>query len=172
MALGPAAIYGYMSLPERPDSLAGGAFLIGIDVVVTCAHVVRDHLGLGKVTPEQAPTQRVKIRFPALDSERDGEVIPGGWFTDPEQGGARPLRDVAVIRLTTPIEDSDLIFPPIAATSPPPEGKGYIIGAGPGWQEHEQEIEVKLSRTINARGRWQVTDLRGYGAAVVPGFSG
>ena len=70
MALGPAAIYGYMLQSGLPNQLAGGAFLLEPDLAVTCAHVVRDHLGLGKVTPKQAPKGKIKLRFPALGSER------------------------------------------------------------------------------------------------------
>ena len=100
MALGPAAVYGYMLMPGFPDQLAGGAWLLAPDLAVTCAHVVRNHLGLGKVTPKRAPKEKIKLRFPAVDLERDGKVLPGGWHADPEQGGGRVLRDVALIRLS------------------------------------------------------------------------
>ena len=172
MALGPAAIYGYMSLSTSQSELAGGAFLLAPDLVVTCAHVVRDHLGLGRVTPDEAPQGVIKLRFPAIDCERDGNVIPGGWHGDPKEGGARLLRDVALIHLTEPVNDPEVLIVPLAVTSPPPGGGAWIVGAGPGWQEHQQEIKVELGHAANARGRWQVTDLRGHGATVVPGFSG
>jgi subtilisin family serine protease len=172
MALGPTAIYGYMSLPTSRSELAGGAFLLAPDLAVTCAHVVRDHLGLGSVTPDEAPHGVIKLRFPAIDCERDGNVIPGGWHADPQEGGARPLRDVALIHLAKPVNDPEVLVIPLAVTSPPPGGRGWIVGAGPGWQEHQQEIKVELGYAANARGRWQVTDQRGHGATVAPGFSG
>jgi subtilisin family serine protease len=172
MALGPASIYGYMLQSGLPNQLAGGAFLLAPDLAVTCAHVVRDHLGLGKVTPKKAPKEIIKLHFPALDAKRDGNVISGGWYADPEDGGARLLRDVALIRLTKPLEDPELLFIPMAVTSPPAEGKGWIVGAGPGWQDYGEEIPVALGRAPNARGAWSVTDLKAHGATAVPGFSG
>jgi hypothetical protein len=172
MALGPAAIYGYMLLPGVPNQLAGGAFLLEPDLVVTCAHVVRDHLGLGKTTPKRPPKQIIKLHFPALGTERNGNVLPGGWYADPEDGGGRLLRDVALIRLTKPLDDPELLIIPMAVTSPPAEGKGWIVGAGPGWQEYGQEIAVELGRAPNARGSWSATDLRGHGPTTVQGFSG
>lgn len=172
VALGPGAIYGYMSLPTSPSDLAGGAFLLSPDLVVTCAHVVRDHLGLGHVTPDKAPKGVIRLRFPAIDCERDGHVIPAGWHADLKEGGARRLRDVALIHLTEPVNDPEVLMVPLAVMSPPPGGRAWIIGAGPGWQDDHQEVGVELGRTFNARGRWPVTDLRAHGATTAPGFSG
>jgi hypothetical protein len=80
MSLGPAAIYAWLAKPGDPKALAGGAFLLAPDLAATCAHVVRDHLGLGATTPEQPPQGTVRLRFPTLDLEREATVLPGGWY--------------------------------------------------------------------------------------------
>ena len=79
--LGPAAIYGWLALPSRGSDtqkeLAGAAFLLDADLAVTCAHVVRDHLGLA-AAPAAAPASPVALRFEALDIEVQAMVVPEG----------------------------------------------------------------------------------------------
>ena len=75
----------------------------------------------------------------------------GGWHPDPKEGGARPLRDVALIKLTEPVPILMCSFSPLAVTSPPPGGHGWIVGAGPGWQEDQQEIRVELGQAVGMR---------------------
>ena len=70
--LGPAASYCWLSLPRsKPNAvveLAGAAYLLSAELVVTCAHVVRDHLGF-EATPVKPPQIPVTLRFPGLDIE-------------------------------------------------------------------------------------------------------
>jgi hypothetical protein len=170
--VGPAGIYAWMTKADAPGKLAGSAFLLAPDIAVTCAHVVRDHLGLGKVTPDNPPSGELLLRFPALDCERKATVIPRGWYASRPEGGARKIRDLALLQLTSPIEDPELSCIALASTTPPGGRKGRILGAGPGWQEHEQDIPVELAGATNAQGRWQLTDLRNHGFSAVPGYSG
>jgi tetratricopeptide (TPR) repeat protein len=171
MSLGPAAIYAWLAKKADATKLAGGAFLIAPDLAVTCAHVVREHLGCD-VTPEEAPRQPVKLRFPALDLERDADVVAGGWFHSPTEGGAEVLRDVAILRLTTPINDARLTCYPLATTKPRGGAHARICGAGPGWQRHGQQVPAELSMDPNFRGLWELTDRKGHGFQTEQGFSG
>ena len=170
--IGPAAIYAWMAEAGTPGKLAGGGLLLAPDLAVTCAHVVRDHLGLGSATPDDPPCGKLLLRFPALDCEREAIVISRGWYAGGTDGGARRLRDLAILQLTSPIEDPGLSCIALASTAPPSGGRGRILGAGPGWQEHEQDIPVELAGATNAQGRWQLTDVRGHGFSTVAGFSG
>ena len=67
--LSPAAVLGWPRKHGSADDLAGAAFLIGPDIVLTCAHVVRDHLGLPNPAPAEAPAQPVTIRSEAIQGE-------------------------------------------------------------------------------------------------------
>ena len=100
--LGFGAIVGWLRAHATADGLAGCAFLIGRDIVLTCAHVIGAHLGLPKPVPEEPPTDLITIRFEALQDEVTGRVHPRGWF-----GSARPapgeLSDIAVVCLDNPV---------------------------------------------------------------------
>lgn len=105
--LGPAAGYCWLGLPRsKPNSaveLAGAAFLLSSELAVTCAHVVRDHLGLN-ASPAAAPDLPITLRFEALDIEVKALVAQEGWHPDGAGGPAVRLRDVAFLRLRTPVE--------------------------------------------------------------------
>src|SRR5229473_8392489 len=95
--VGPAACVGWLSLPGATGKLAGHAFLIGPSVAVTCAHVVREHLGLGKETPSARPDGRITIRFEMIGRDLSGTVCANGWF--PPTSSVGHLSDIAVIEL-------------------------------------------------------------------------
>jgi hypothetical protein len=52
---GPWGAVAWLSGYNAEKTLAGAAFLIGSDIVLTCAHVIRDHLGLPTPTPPEPP---------------------------------------------------------------------------------------------------------------------
>jgi hypothetical protein len=99
--LNPGDVVGWLRAHATAEGLAGCAFLIGPDIVLTCAYVVGAHLGLPKPVPKEPPADPIKIRFEALRDELIGHVLPGGWFSN-----ARPapgeLSDIAVLRLDRP----------------------------------------------------------------------
>jgi hypothetical protein len=101
--LGAGAVVGWLRAHATADGLAGCAFLLGPDIVLTCAHVIGAHLGLSKPVPKEQPTDPITIRFEALQDEVTGHVLPGGWF-----GNARPvpgeLSDIAVVGLDKPVQ--------------------------------------------------------------------
>ena len=171
--MGPAAIYGWLSLPnakrESEKELAGAAFLLSNDLAVTCAHVVRDHLGLKK-TPPAAPQSLILLRFEALNSDVEATVVPEGWY--PDELGAPPGRmcDVAFLRLRTPIEG--LRYPALAPWVPRGGRLALVIGAEPGYQRLTQNVPVKLPEHTNIRGLWQLDASSNFGFVVVRGFSG
>jgi len=172
--LGPAAGYCWLSLPRlKPNSaeLAGAAFLLSSELAVTCAHVVRDHLGLG-ATPATAPNLPVTLRFEALDTEAKAVVVPEGWHPDGAGGPAGRLRDVAFLRLATPVEAAGLRYHPLAPWVPRGGRSALVIGAEPGYQGMSQNVPVKLAEHPNNRGLWQLDATSGIGFTVVRGFSG
>lgn len=173
--LGPAAVYGWLSLPgplaDSDKELAGAAFLLSAEVAVTCAHVVRDHLGL-KATPKDPPSSRIALRFEAVDAEVEAVVIPAGWYPDNQSGPAGGLRDVAFLGLTTPIRADGLRHPALAPWVPRGGRPALVIGAEPGYQAMSQNISVKLAEHTNNRGLWQLDAAAGISFSVVRGFSG
>jgi hypothetical protein len=173
--LGPAAVYGWLSLP-RPNpnlqkELAGAAFLLSSDLAVTCAHVVRDHLGLEK-TPADAPESLVALRFEALDAEISATVLPEGWYPDVPGGPAGQLRDIAFLYLSAPVDVDGLRYPALAPWVPRGGRSALVIGAEPGYQNMSQNVPVKLAEHTNIRGLWQLDATSSIGFAVVRGFSG
>ncbi len=102
--LGPGAAVGWFAVSGKPEELAGAGFLIGRRLVLTCAHVVRDHLRLPEPLAAAAPTAPVRICFAASGTTIEGHVLAGGWF--PNTGNpADGLCDIALIRLADPVED-------------------------------------------------------------------
>ena len=173
--LGPSAVYGWLSLPgPNPclqKELAGAAFLLSSDLAVTCAHVIRDHLGLQK-TPAVAPDSLVALRFEALDTEIAATVLPEGWYPDIPGGSAGQLRDVAFLRLNAPLDIAGLRYLALAPWVPRGGRPARVIGAEPGYQNMSQNVPVRLAENTNTRGLWQLDAISSAGFAVVRGFSG
>ena len=173
--LGPSAVYGWLSLPgPNPclqKELAGAAFLLSSDLAVTCAHAIRDHLGLQK-TPAVAPNSLVALRFEALDTEIAATVLPEGWYPDIPGGSAGQLRDVAFLRLNAPLDIAGLRYLALAPWVPRGGRPARVIGAEPGYQNISQNVPVRLAENTNTRGLWQLDAIFSAGFAVVRGFSG
>lgn len=173
-SLGAAAVYGWLSLPGlEPNSakeLAGAAFLLSSKLAVTCAHVVRDHLGL-EATPAAPPETPVTLRFEALDLTVEAVVVPEGWYPDNRGGPAGDLRDVAFLRLSESVEAEGLghlAFAPWFPGGRP----ALVIGAEPGYQGACQFVQVKIAQDKNNRGLWQLDATSSTHFTVVRGFSG
>jgi hypothetical protein len=113
-AASPWGIIGWLRAHRTKSDLAGAAFLIRSDIVLTCAHV-RDHLGLATPTPLARPTGKICVRFEAVRREIFGRVMPKGWFPDSAEG-ADGVSDIAVIRLEDKLHD--VTIPAIARTIP------------------------------------------------------
>ncbi|MEW2512827.1 trypsin-like peptidase domain-containing protein [Streptomyces sp. NPDC046870] len=75
----------------------GAGFLVGADVVCTCAHVVTRALGVPDDT-EQAPGEPVLLDFPLLDGRPRARARVVSW----RRGGA----DVALLRLDATVEEA------------------------------------------------------------------
>ena len=76
------------------DAVVGVGFLVGPDLVCTCAHVVCQALGVPEDTPEK-PTMPVRLDFPFLGNP-PVEATVETWLP----AGATPVADVAVLRLS------------------------------------------------------------------------
>jgi Trypsin-like peptidase domain len=169
--LGPGAVVGWLRAHEIADDLAGCAFLIGPDIVLTCAHVIGAHLGLPKPVPRELPTDPITIRFEALQDEVTGHVRPGGWFSN-----ARPapgeLSDIAVVRLDKPV---GVISPlPAIAQRLPTQSRPVLIhGAEADYKSYGQQMPGEMGGGPIPRGWWQINpkdSARGF--TVEAGFSG
>ncbi|KMS74117.1 hypothetical protein ACM01_16020 [Streptomyces viridochromogenes] len=75
--------------------VVGAGFLIGADVVCTCAHVVARALDLSDAT-EEAPSQPVDLDFPLVDGSPHAQATVVSW----RRGGA----DVALLKLDAGVE--------------------------------------------------------------------
>ncbi|MET4926920.1 trypsin-like peptidase domain-containing protein [Streptomyces sp. PSRA5] len=75
--------------------VVGAGFLVGADVVCTCAHVVARALGVPEST-EEAPSGAVDLDFPLLEGRPRVRAVVVSW----RRGG----QDVALLRLETAIE--------------------------------------------------------------------
>lgn len=148
--LGPGAGVGWLRAHGTEDGLAGCAFLIGPDIVLTCAHVVGAHLGLPKPVPAEPPEGAVTIRLEALQDEVTGRVLPGGWFSNarPPPGG---LSDIAVIRL----EEAVPAISPLPATAQrlPTQSRPVLVhGAEAGYQSFGQQVQGEMGGAAISRG--------------------
>ena len=99
--LGPNHAVAWLGPPAGAQGVAGQAFLVGEQVALTCAHVVRDHLGLGPTTPADRPTAEVKLNFGRLRRSVGARVAECGWFPD---GTGTDLEDIAVLILDEPLD--------------------------------------------------------------------
>src|SRR3954465_15553978 len=96
--LGPNAAVAWLRPPPGKQGIAGQAFLVSEQVALTCAHVVRDHLGL-TATPTERPTATVTLTFGPLRRDVPACVTECGWF--PDRSG-QDLEDIAVLLLDEP----------------------------------------------------------------------
>ncbi|WP_425570616.1 trypsin-like peptidase domain-containing protein [Pseudonocardia adelaidensis] len=86
---------------RNEDGIVGGGFLVGPDLVATCAHVVADALGANPYSPS-APDAPVQLDFPlpehATHPTRPGDAVVERWVPIAEDGGG----DLALLRLDAP----------------------------------------------------------------------
>jgi tetratricopeptide (TPR) repeat protein len=169
--LGPGAVVGWLRAHATADDLAGCAFLIGPDIVLTCAHVVGAHLGLPKPVPKDPPADPITIRFEALQDELTGHVLPGGWFSN-ERPAPGDLSDIAVVYLDKPVEAISPL-PAIAQRLPTQSRPVLIHGAEADYKSYGQQVPGEMSGSNIPRG-WRQIDptnsVRGF--TVKNGFSG
>src|SRR5882724_3051236 len=92
----------------RDDQVVGGGFLVGPDLVATCAHVVADAVGVDPYAAD-VPTASVRLDFPLAraDSARIVATVER-WSPIRDDGGG----DVALLRLTSPAP-LDARMPPV-----------------------------------------------------------
>ena len=153
------------------SELAGHAFLVSPKLALTCAHVVREHLGLGKVTPLQMPGADVTIRFEMMGKNITGKVQTNGWFPTVDQVGQ--ISDVAVLQLDEPLVGVPI--PALAHVMPSQVTEAFVYGAEPDFQTIGQPVQVIMSQVDNGRGWRSLTSkfrqrIRGVGR--VFGFPG
>ena len=165
---GPNATVAWLRAKEDPTQVAGAAFLVGPDLALTCAHVVRDHLGLGE-QPDDAPSAPTTLRFEALEREVTAYVLEAGWWP---KGGSAPLKDLALLRLNETLHDLDCAG--LALSQPRPRENCYIYGAIAGYQSTGQTVYAQLASQPGVDGRRQLNAPPGgeHGYKIRRGFSG
>ena len=168
---GPGGVVGWLRASASKDDLAGCAFLIGPDIVLTCAHVIGAHLGLSSPVPAEPPAEMITIRFEALQDEVTGRVLSGGWFSNvhPAPDG---LSDIAVIRLDKPVLAISPL-PAIAQRMPNQSRPVLIHGAEADYKSYGQQVQGEMGGSNIPRG-WRQIDPKdsARGFTVESGFSG
>ncbi|MGQ4459254.1 nSTAND1 domain-containing NTPase [[Kitasatospora] papulosa] len=84
-----------MRIRSVDGDVAGAGFLVGPDLVCTCAHVVEEAFGL-PAPVDKAPGGSVNLDFPLLSARPSARASVVSW----RHGGA----DVALLRLDRPVE--------------------------------------------------------------------
>ena len=148
--------------------LAGQAFLVGEQVAVTCAHVVRDHLGIGPVTPAERPDTSLTLNFGALRRPIGARVAECGWFPD---GTGADLEDIAVLILDEPLDQ--IPHAGIAPVDPPERAVCYAYGSLATHTGVGQTAWAYITHNLNDSGWYQLdADASRGGYFVKRGFSG
>ena len=148
-------IVAWLHAGDDAERVAGNAFLVSPRLALTCAHVVRDHLGLGKPTPRELPDSTVRLKFQGLRMEALARVAPSGWWPGGDEKDT--IEDVAVLELLSPLDD--VYCAGLAFTAPPPEFQCEVYATAGGYQTVGQTVYAQLTSRPNARG-WRQLDAR------------
>ncbi len=170
---------------SKDGRFVGTGCLEASGLIVTCAHVVRDALGLTKIGAD-SPAGEVGIDFPFLNEDgfrhRDeaptqlpffAEVAPGGW--GPSDGvppsNIPSCNDVAILRLIgSPPFRCSCLFPDLE-----PDGQDlpvYVHGFRDGGASPGEFVDGKIApNSKRPDGLWSF-DSKGSAYVVNPGFSG
>lgn len=169
---GPNATIAWLRSKDDPDQIAGAAFLVGTgaDLALTCAHVIREHLGLATPTPREVPQAEVTLRFESIGREVAAHVLAEGWWPDSAAG---EFADLAVLRLAEPLAELDCAG--LALAQPRPREKCYVYGAVGGYQGFGQTVYAQLAVHAHPPTGWHQLNARPgeeRGYFVKRGFSG
>jgi tetratricopeptide (TPR) repeat protein len=148
------------------DWVRGVGVYLGQGLVLTCAHVVGDALGLG---PEDVgvPRAPVDVDFPGIAPGEWGPatVMADGWWpAGPDRRG-----DAAVLRLSGPVPDGASPAPLTADCRPgdPVVAYGYPEGYDDGVY-----AQARVAGRTLTTGWFQLEDERRAGETIQRGFSG
>ncbi|MFL5331968.1 MAG: hypothetical protein ACJ8H8_02045, partial [Geminicoccaceae bacterium] len=137
-------------------------------MALTCAHVVRDHLGIGPATPAERPEAFVGLNFGALRRPVGARVAECGWFPD---GTGADLEDIAVLILDEPLDQ--IPHAGIAPVDPPERAVCYTYGSLAAHTGIGQTAWAYITRNLNDSGWHQLdADASRGGYFVKRGFSG
>ncbi|MEM9670708.1 MAG: serine protease [Pseudomonadota bacterium] len=166
---GANAAVAWLQAHDRSDEVAGNAFLLSRNLACTCAHVVRDHLGIKEHPSKDIPDSPIKLRFEALSTDAVAYVAGSGWW--PEDCGGE-INDLAILKLDSPIDETE--FAGLAVSAPRPQENCYIYGVESGYQSIGQTVFAQLAANPGARGWRQLNARPGQerGYFIRKGFSG
>ncbi|WP_381795148.1 tetratricopeptide repeat protein [Streptomyces niveus] len=154
-----------ISQPGGERILGAGVYL-GQGLILTCAHVVGDALGLS-TDHANVPQEQVSIDFPGLAAGRwiSAGVMDGGWWP----AGQDRRGDAAVLKLSGPAPQ-DALAAPLAADC---HSGDFISAYGypDGFDDGVHASAAVAGRTLTT-GWFQLEDERQAGERVQPGFSG
>lgn len=162
---GAALVPAVIRLFDEAGESVGAGFLAAPDLVLTCAHVVSDALGVPREEPVAAG-EEVHVGFPLADRPT-GEVLLAKvehWIpTRPDRTG-----DVAVLRLPAPVPGTR----PLPLTDPGDAWEHQVAAVGfTGGEPDEEWFHGRLSGPTS-EGWIQLLRSDGQVAPVKEGFSG
>ncbi|QKW23274.1 hypothetical protein HUT16_33045 [Kitasatospora sp. NA04385] len=164
--------------------VVGAGFLVGADVVCTCAHVVAQALGLPG-TAERAPADEVAVDFPLLRGAggQSGRADGGGGAGERGAGGTGPVR-AAVVESWRPVDpDGGGDVALLRLREPVPGSRPMPLVDGDGVWDHpfrvlgfprDADHGVWASGVLRAHqgAGWLQMETARPGRRIAPGFSG
>lgn len=158
-----------VTIHSRTGERFGAGYLIAADVVLTCAHVVADAVGIPR--EDKAPPQdAVAVKFPFLDRPHDEAglnalAVESGWF--PPGEGVGP-RDIAILRLERPLCDRSCFLAPLTGALEIKTAPFDSYGA-PSTHPKLTDLHGRVE-SENAGGQYRLSTEKGH--PIEPGCSG
>ncbi|WP_215159386.1 serine protease [Streptomyces sp. ISL-24] len=143
----------------------GSGFLLGADLVCTCAHVVAQALGTDE-TDVVPPSDPVCVDFPLLSEVRtDARAVVERWVPVRADGGG----DIALLRLPEPVPGTGSL--PLAGDAPV-WGHPFRVLGFPRHSDHGVWVSGRLRAPVG--NGWTAMETRPspWGAPIGKGFSG
>ena len=151
---------------KNPRKPVGAGFLITPNLILSCAHVVLDALGL-PLSTEQKPQQSIFVDFPFIDKQPLFIAEITDWYFIKEQARMGDIEDLVLLALAEPILNISPL--PLVALKDYFNRKVKLNGFPEGMDEGIS-IEGDL-KDLNGEGRVQIDTEQGRGE-IAGGFSG
>ncbi|NJR71020.1 MAG: trypsin-like peptidase domain-containing protein, partial [Synechococcales cyanobacterium CRU_2_2] len=149
---------------DKGNSVIGAGFWVEGGYLFTCAHVVRDALGVAQAA--QPVGRRIQVNFPYLNlgQKLSAEVLFYRLIQDANQ----PNVDIAALRLLDPLPAGVV---PVKLSLSYQLGQSYSVVGFP--EGHEKGI-ASFGQLLSdlPKGWVQLEDTKAQGLAISPGFSG
>lgn len=148
----------FVWIHNHHEQIIGAGFLIGEKEIATCAHAIRDALGL-EFTPVNAPEANISISFPFLKHDKlSATVLVEGWDQE---------KDIALLRLNNDLPEG--IQPARISDVKPLGNHSFCVYGFPG-NTTKGVWAYGTIKDQRENGQVQLVSATGY--AVQGGFSG